>query len=190
MTDTALVIIYVQSGLLNHEDYPAYDGDGMVQRLSGVIEKARGAGVPVIYVQHRGGEGDPIHPSQPGFAIDSRIAPQPGELVVQKSHPDSFQDTTLQSELESRGIKKLIIGGMETPMCVDTTTRRAYSLGYDVTLIADGHTTAQYAELTVPQMIAHHNGALGAAFCTAVTPAADITFETAQESSLSGSGII
>ena len=52
MSDTALVIIDVQSGLLKDENYPPYDGDGLVQRLSGVIEKARGAGVPVIYVQH------------------------------------------------------------------------------------------------------------------------------------------
>jgi nicotinamidase-related amidase len=191
MSDTALVIIDVQSGLLKDQDYPPFDGDGLVQRLGGVIEKARGAGIPVIYVQHRGGEGDSLHPSLPGFAIDERIAPKPGEVVVQKSHPDAFQDTPLQSELESRGIKKLVIGGMETPMCVDTSTRRAYSLGYDVTLIADGHSTAQYADLTVPQIIAHHNGALSA--FASVKPAADIAFETAQSeqaSGLNGSGIL
>jgi nicotinamidase-related amidase len=190
MTDTALVIIDVQSGLLQDQDYPPYDGDGLVQRLSGVIEKARGAGIPVIYVQHRGGEGDSLHPSLPGFAIDERIAPKPGELVVQKSHPDAFQDTPLQSELESRGIKKLIIGGMETPMCINATTRRAHGLGYRLTLIADGHTTAQYDEISVPQIIARHNWELGA--FASVKPAADIDFEakSSEAGQLAGSGRI
>jgi nicotinamidase-related amidase len=191
MSDTALVIIDVQRGLTEEQEWPAYDADGLVQRLNSVIEKARKANIAVIFVQHRGGEGDSLHPSQPGFAIDPRLLREGSDPVVQKSHPDSFQDTTLQSELESRGIKKLVIGGMETPMCVDTSTRRAYSLGYNVTLIADGHSTAQYAELTVPQIIAHHNGALQA--FAAIKPAADIEFEAEkaeQAGSLSGSGIV
>src|SRR5690349_11413862 len=108
MTDTALLIIDVQSGLLQDQDYPPYDGDGLVQRLNSVIEKARGAGIPVIFVQHRGGEGDPLHPSLPGFAIEPRLLREEGDLVVQKSHPDAFQDTPLQAELTSRGIRKLI----------------------------------------------------------------------------------
>lgn len=174
-SDTALVIIDVQVGLLKDENWPVYDGAGLVTRLKGVIDRARAANVPVIYVQHCGGEGDPIHPSQPGFAIAPEIAPQPGELVVQKKHPDSFQDTPLQQELEQRGIKRLVIGGMETPMCVDTTTRRAYSLGYKVTLIEDGHSVPTYGSLTAAQIIAHHNATLGNAFAD-VKPASDITF--------------
>jgi nicotinamidase-related amidase len=182
--DTALLIIDVQKGLLEDQDYPHYDGEGLVKRLTGVIERARAADVPVIFVQHCGSEGDSIHPSEPGWALDPRLGDRPTDPHIEKSHPDSFQDTNLQSELEARGIHNLIIGGMETEMCVDTTTRRAYSLGYKVTLIGDGHTTAQYGELSVPQIIAHHNLALGMGFAK-VKPAAEIEFEQEKQESKS-----
>ncbi len=174
-SDTAVVIIDVQVGLLADEDFPIYDGAGLVTRLREVINQARAASIPVIYVQHCGGEDDPLHPSKPGHAIHPGVGAQPGDLVVQKRHPDSFQETTLQQELERRGIRKLVIGGMETPMCVDTTTRRAYSLGYEVTLIADGHSTPAYGGLTAPQIIDHYNITLGMAFA-AVKPAGEIAF--------------
>lgn len=179
MTDTALLVIDVQEGIFGDENYPVHDGDGVLTRLGSLIEKAHAAGTPVIYVQHEGGEGDPLHPSQAGHAIHSRIAPKDGDQIIKKSHPDSFQDTNLQSVLESKGIKNLVIGGCETPMCVDTTTRRAYSLGYKVTLIADGHSAPQFGSLTGPQFIGHHNEILGA--FAKVKPAAEIEFEPQPE---------
>jgi nicotinamidase-related amidase len=175
-SDTALLIIDVQEGLLADQDFPIYDADGLVTRLSAVIQKARAENVPIIYIQHCGSnEADPLHPSKPGWAIASSIAPQPGDIVVEKRNPDSFQETTLQQHLTERGIKQLVIGGMETPMCVDTTTRRAYSLGYKVTLIADGHSTPTYGTITAAQIIEHHNATLGNWFAS-VVPASEIVF--------------
>jgi hypothetical protein len=84
--------------------------------------------------------------------------------VIQKHHPDAFQDTNLQPELESRGIERLVIAGIQTEYCVDTTCRRAYSLGYDVTLVKDAHSTWDTDCLTAPQIIAHHNNVLGGWF--------------------------
>lgn len=176
-TETALLIIDVQKGLLEDQDYPAYDPEGLVSRLAGVIERAHAADVPVIFVQHCPDfEEESIHKSKPGWALDPRLGDRPTDPHVEKTHPDSFQDTNLQETLEAKGIKNLVIGGMETQMCVDTTTRRASSLGYNVTLIADGHTQAQYGELSVPQIIAHHNLALGMGFAK-VKPADEIEFE-------------
>ena len=84
--------------------------------------------------------------------------------MVQKRHPDAFQDTNLQRELESRGIERLIVTGIQTEYCVDTTCRRAYSLGYGVTLVEDAHSTWDTDLLTAPQIIAHHNDVLGGWF--------------------------
>jgi nicotinamidase-related amidase len=158
------------------ESDPVYGPHDLVHKIRGLITQARAARVPVIYIQHCGSEGAVHQPGTPGWEIHPAIAPGEGELVVQKRHPDSFQDTTLQRELESRGIKKLIVTGIQTEYCVDTTCRRAYSLGYDVTLVKDAHSTWNTEHLTAPQIIAHHNAVLGGWFAT-LKEASEIEFD-------------
>ncbi|MEZ4672442.1 MAG: cysteine hydrolase family protein [Anaerolineae bacterium] len=159
MTDqTALLIIDVQQGMIDEKPYRP---DELIAHLQTVIEKAHAADVPVIYVKHAARDPqDSLHPDNAGHAIVAAIAPQPGELVVTKHNPDSFQDTVLQQELEARGIKKLIIAGMQSEMCVDTTTRAAFSRGYDVTLVSDAHSTFDNGILSAPDIIKHHNRTL------------------------------
>jgi nicotinamidase-related amidase len=77
------------------------------------------------------------------------------ELVTHKTACGSFFETKLASELESRKIDRLIVAGCITQYCVDTSVRRAASLGYDVTLAEDGHLTADSESLTFDQIIAH-----------------------------------
>jgi nicotinamidase-related amidase len=171
-SDTALVIIDVQMGMFD-EDEPVHNGEQLLQTLSGLIDKARQANVPVVYIQHNnkefveGGPAWPIHPS---------IAPLTGELVVQKRTPDSFHGTALRDELEGLGVKKLVIGGIQTEYCVDTTSRRAFSLGYDVTLVADGHGTWDNKHITAEQVIAHHNNTLDG-WAVTLKAAEDVQFD-------------
>jgi nicotinamidase-related amidase len=131
-----------------------------------------------IYIQHCGPEGAIDQPGTPGWEIHPAIAPVDGDIVVQKRHPDAFQDTYLQHELESKGIKKLIITGIQTEYCVDTTCRRAYSLGYDVILIKDAHSTWDTDLLSAPQIIAHHNEVLGGWFAR-LKETSEVRFDTA-----------
>lgn len=171
-SDTALVIIDVQMGMFD-EDEPVHNGEELLKTLSAVIDRARQARVPVVYVQHndsqfvKGGSAWPIHPA---------IPPQAGEVVVQKHTPDSFHETNLQDELDKLGVKKLIIGGIQTEYCVDTTSRRAFTQGYDVTLIADGHSTWNNKYITAEQVIAHHNNTLDG-WAVTVKSADDIQFD-------------
>ena len=155
--ETALLVIDVQAGMFD-EEYPVYEGERLLTVLQDVIAKARAAGVPVIYVQHN--EDNGLVHGTPAWEIHPAIAPLAGDTVVQKHHPDSFQDTTLQQVLEARGIRRLITCGIQTEMCVDTTTRRAYSLGYKVTLVQNAHSTWNSPGLTAEQIIGHHNGTL------------------------------
>ena len=161
--NTALLVIDVQMGMFEEND-PVYRGEELLETISSLIAQARATGVPVVYVQHSGSEEDPLNPKAPGWPIHPAIAPREGEWVIHKHHPDSFQETDLQHELETRGIKRLIIAGIQTEYCVDTTCRRAYSLGYDVTLVQDGHSTWDSQDLRAPQIIAHHNAVLGGWF--------------------------
>lgn len=171
---TALMIVDAQLGMFDDAD-PVYQGKGLLATLGTLISQAHTAGVPVIYIQHDGGENHPLRPDKPGWPIHPAIAPTKDDLVIRKRHPDSFQETRLQHELETRGIKHLIVAGIQTEYCVDTTCRRAYSLGYDVTLVQDGHSTWDTEHLKAPQIIAHHNQVLGGWFVTLET-ANDIQF--------------
>ena len=163
MKNTALLVIDVQMGMFEESD-PVYRGEELLETIVRLIEKARAAGVPVIYVQHSGSEGHPLNPKAPGWPLHPAIAPTAGEWVIHKHHPDSFQETDLQRRLETQGIQHLIVTGIQTEYCVDTTCRRAYSLGYDVILIQDGHSTWDSPDLQAPQIIAHHNRVLGGWF--------------------------
>ena len=84
----------------------------------------------------------------------------PTDLRVRKTAADSFHRTTLQELLQQHGITELVICGMHSEFCVDTTTRRALALGYPVTLVADAHSTIDNGVLTAAQISAHHNATL------------------------------
>lgn len=164
---TALLIIDVQNAILEGEGtperQPVIDAalNETVGRLQSIQARARAAHVPVILVQHDGGPGDPLARSSKGWGLRHEIAPLLGETVIHKTSCDSFFQTDLQEQLAQRSITHLVIGGCQTQFCVDTTARRAVSLGYNVTLLSDGHSTGDMGALTFPEIIAHHNAVLG-----------------------------
>jgi nicotinamidase-related amidase len=182
----ALLIIDVQNGIVrgtgSDERQPLIDAalDDVVGRLSTLQQRARAAGVPVIMVQHDGSDGDPIAVGTEGWAIRGELAPAAGEPVVHKQSGDSFFATDLADRLRERSVTHLVIGGCQTQFCVDTTVRRAVSEGYDVTLVADGHTTGDRAGLTFEQIIAHHNATLdgfdAGRHLVSVKPASKVSF--------------
>ncbi|KQS87770.1 MULTISPECIES: cysteine hydrolase family protein [unclassified Rhizobium] len=164
---TALIIIDVQNAIVEGAGTPerqsAIDAalTETVGRIQSIQARARASHIPVILVQHDGGPGDRLARSSNGWGLRHEIAPVPGETVVHKKACDSFFQTNLQDELDRLSITHLVIGGCMTQFCVDTTVRRAVSLGYDVTLLSDGHATGDMGDLTFPQIIAHHNRLLG-----------------------------
>jgi nicotinamidase-related amidase len=163
---TALLIIDVQNGVLREPVSAARQAivdaayDAMAGRLQRVQRAARETDAPVIVVQHDGGPGHRLAPGGEGWRNREEIAPLAGEALVRKASCDAFFETDLAARLAERDVTRLVIGGCMTQFCVDTTCRRAVSLGYDVILIADGHMTADMGGLTFEQIIAHHNAVL------------------------------
>lgn len=165
MDNTALMIIDVQLGMFESPMAPPVYGDQeLLGKLNKLIAQARATQIPVIYVQHNEGNGGPLETGTESWQIHPAIKPEANDLVIQKWNPDAFQDTPLQAELEARAITKLVVAGIQTEFCVDTTCRRAFSLGYDVTLVKDGHSTWDNGGLTAAQIIDHHNATLGGWF--------------------------
>jgi nicotinamidase-related amidase len=174
MTKQALLIIDVQNCMFD-PTAPVYNHEALLTNVHGLLDRARANATPVIYVQHCGPEGAPHAPGLPGWEIHPAVAPQPGEVVVQKRTPDSFHETTLRSALDQLGIEQLIIAGIQSDYCVDTTTRRAFSEGYTITLVGDSHSTWGDGGLDAQQIIEHHNRVLGNWFAT-VKVAKEIVF--------------
>ncbi len=173
---TALVVIDTQVGMFETPGLPPVpNGEQLLENIEGLIRRAREADVAVIHVRHADGPGHPLERGTEGWPIHPRVAPKSGEPVVDKETPDSFLHTTLREELESRGIGRLVLAGMQTEYCVDTTCRMACGLGYDVTLAADAHGTWDDGYLTAAQIVAHHNEVMGNGFAE-VVPAAEIPF--------------
>ena len=131
--------------------------ESVLANIAALLHKARAAQVPVFFIQHDGPKGHPIESGIPAWAIHPSLVPMRGEPVIRKKASDSFFDTRLTEELQADGITHLIIVGAMTEYCVDTTCRRAITLGYDVTLVADAHLTRDTAVLKAAQIIAHHN---------------------------------
>ena len=153
----AVLVIDMQQGLCVGPG-AAHDCTGTIARINAVTRQARAAGIPVFFVQHEGA-GYLDHGS-PAWQLAAGLEVEESDLRLRKTTPDAFLRTGLQSMLEERGVRRLIVCGMHTEFCVDTTVRRALALGYPVVLVADAHTSAGNEAVTPQQVIAHHNATL------------------------------
>jgi nicotinamidase-related amidase len=112
-------------------------------RAQGLLEACRRKTLPVIHVQHisvRPGAAY-LLPGTKGSEIHESVAPRAGEPVVQKHFPNSFRETSLLEHLRENRISRLIIAGMMTYMCIDSTTRAAADLGFECSLAHDACAT-------------------------------------------------
>jgi nicotinamidase-related amidase len=172
---SALVVVDVQQGMFMPPT-PAFQGEAVVERITGLLARARAQKLPVIHIQHDGGPGDVLAHGSQGWQPHGGVAPAPGEPIVEKRYCSAFQETDLGSRLAAAGIERIIVAGLQTEFCIDTTCRAAMALGLKVVLVSDAHTTFDTPDLSAAQIIAHHNRTLsGGGFCE-LQPAAKIEF--------------
>jgi len=157
---TAVLVIDTQQALCEGER-GAYDAEGLVRRINAITQQARQAGAPVIFVQHEA-EGTELAHGSPGWQLAAGLHVEATDLRVPKRTADAFLRTNLSDLLEGRHVRRLVVCGMHTEFCIDTTVRRALAIGYPVTLVADGHTTTGNGVLPPALVIAHHNATLSA----------------------------
>jgi nicotinamidase-related amidase len=104
-----------------------------------VLDSFRAAGEPVIHMKHVWDEPEAefMRPGTEGIQIHPTVAPADGDLVLEKTTPNSFVDTRLEEELRQRDTKELVVAGMMSSMCVDATVRAAADLGFSPTVVHD-----------------------------------------------------
>lgn len=175
-SSTALLVIDVQCGWYCATPGP-HDAAGTLARINALIDRARAAGRPVIFVQHA--EAPDYTPGTPEWELHPGLHRRPEDPVVAKTVCDAFHRTTLAAELGNRSVDTLVVCGAATEFCVDTTIRRAASEGYRVVVPADAHATKDRPVLAAASIIAHHNwvwAEFSSPLPLIVAPAAEITF--------------
>jgi nicotinamidase-related amidase len=102
MPNTALIIIDMQVGLLEDENYPIFNKELLISNINALISKARNANVPIIFVRHTEGSGSPLEINQPGWQISSELDITGNDIIIDKYTPDCFHQTTLMDILKKQ----------------------------------------------------------------------------------------
>lgn len=141
--NTALILIDIQKGFDDEEYWGGNRNNKDAEQKSAMIlKKWRALKLPVFHIVHS--SQDPasrLHKSHAGFEIKDEVKPISGEPVIEKNVNSAFIGTDLQEQLESKGIKDLVIVGLTTNHCVSTSTRMAGNFGFKVLLISDATAT-------------------------------------------------
>ncbi|MEZ5211632.1 cysteine hydrolase [Gordonia sp. PP30] len=106
-----------------------------------LLGRARAVGIPVVHIMHDAGEGSPYDVKAEIGQIVDRVAPQGDEPVIVKNYPNSFVATDLDAQLKALGVEDLVLAGFMTHVCINSTARGAFSLGYRPTVVANATAT-------------------------------------------------
>ena len=172
----ALIVIDVQESFRQRDSWRRVSTPDIADKAGRLVDIARGNGDLVVWVLH----------TEPGtghvFAVDSGfvrlldgLKPEPGEPVLTKTSRNAFTTTNLQQILTEKGIRELVICGIQTEQCCETTTRLAADLGYDVTFVTEATATfpiphrSGTGELGVEEIIERTEYALSGRFATIST---------------------
>ena len=131
---TALIVIDMQMDVVANAHLRAE----VIATIAGLVEQARAAGLPVVWVQHHD---DYLQRGSPDWQLVPELQPQAGEPVIHKAYPDAFAETELAAELERLGVRQLVLCGAQSDVCITSTLTGGLYRGYSVTLVEDAHTT-------------------------------------------------
>jgi nicotinamidase-related amidase len=135
----ALLIIDVQNDYFPNGKLELDGSIKAVEKIRKMIDKFHTEKLPIIYIRHiaKNKNATFFIEGTNGTEIYEEIKPEQDDIIIEKHYPNSFRETELKKICEAKGIDTLVIVGMMTHMCVDTTTRAAKDLGFDCILISD-----------------------------------------------------
>jgi nicotinamidase-related amidase len=139
----ALIIIDIQNDYFENGKMELVGAEKASENAKTILEIFRNKNLPIVHIQHIAISPTATFflPNTEGVRINKNVEPKGDEKVIIKHYPNSFRETELLDFLKSMQITDLIICGMMTHMCIDTTTRAAYDLGFNSTVIGDACAT-------------------------------------------------
>lgn len=150
----ALVIIDVQKAMKDCFG-GAWKIDEVLNNLVELLTVARAYKTPVIYVQHSESKGEFLRKTST-WEICDQIKPMAHEPCFEKIYCDAFKDTDLAEYLKEKGITDLMLTGLQTEYCIDTTIRNVFSRGYSLKGVKGGHSTFDHDALKAETVIEYH----------------------------------
>ena len=178
MTKTALLVIDAQE-LITTEKLYAFDS--FAANVSTLIAAARENGVEVIYIRHDDGEGQPLSRGSAGFDIYSGFAPEGGERIFDKCVNSPFRDSGLLEYLQKKGMKRLIVTGLQTDYCIDATVKCGFEHGFEMIVPEYCNSTFDNDFMTAEQTYCYYNEFMWKnryAKCVKMTEALDMMRKT------------
>lgn len=175
----ALLLVDIQLDYFPGGAFPLVEPEAAAVAARTVLDSFRESGELVVHIFHVATAPDATFfvPETPGIGFHPAVAPLDGESVLEKHQPNSFIDTGLEGVLREAGVTELVIVGMMSSMCIDSTTRAAHELGFVCTVVSDACAAPDLTlgETTVPGASVHaaFMAALDGSFAT-VTPSASL----------------
>lgn len=154
MTKTILLIVDVQKGMLENDPF---DWDEVITNISRLIEACRKNKVEVVYVQHDGKPGSVFEPGKPGWEIVDAISPANDEKIFRKNFNSAFRRTQLKEYLDSKDVETIILTGLQTDFCIDTTCKVAFEFGYHLIMPEKTNTTINGKRLSAETIYNFYN---------------------------------
>jgi nicotinamidase-related amidase len=151
MSRTALIVIDVQESFRVRPNWSVVNHPDIADRVQRLVQASRAKGDLVVWVLHsEPGTGGAFDPAQGHVRLIEGLEPIEGEPILNKTAHNAFTTTNLQQLLTQRGIDEVVISGIRTEQCCETTARVASDLGYDVVFVTEATATTPLPHWTTP----------------------------------------
>lgn len=136
---------------------PRFDAEDVIHRINLLADIFRKNDNPIIFIQHDGTKEGICIPNTESWEILDALKVDRTDLIISKTANDAFYQTELEAKLSEMKVDELVITGCATDFCVDATLKSALVHDFNITVIADGHTTADRPHLEAKRVIAYYN---------------------------------
>ncbi|GMA99531.1 cysteine hydrolase family protein [Pelosinus sp. IPA-1] len=154
MSNIVLLVVDVQNALIKAHPH---NGQRVIENIKKLILSARDNQKEVIYVRHDDGKGTDLEKGTNGWQIYNEIAPNNSEFIVEKEYNSSFHKTGLRDYLESKDIDTIILVGLQTEYCIDTTLKSAFDYGYKIIIPKETNSTFDNEYLSGEKLYEFYN---------------------------------
>lgn len=174
--DSALLVIDVQESFRQRpDDWAAMSGDDTVAAVSDLVDHARERGDHVVWITHsEPGSGGVFDPAGGFVRVVDALVPQPADIQVTKTTINAFTSTDLHARLTALGVRRLVVCGIRTEQCCETTTRVGADLGFEVDFVIDATTTSGIPGLSREEIIERTGAVLAARGFARVLTSAEV----------------
>ncbi len=140
VSQSALLVIDVQQSFFAGNNWPRRGNPHFEKNVAGLVDLYRAANLPIFFIMHT--DPDPgFRTNDPQFKLMDFLKPRANEPLLIKNTRNSFTSTTLQADLIHLGVRRVVITGIQTEQCCETTARVAADLGYAVDFVTEATQT-------------------------------------------------